>query len=170
MPSSPRIIAPNLNCLLDNFLRITAPAKLPLRLLPLDNIPLEIALEKNYLVDDLSPKKTAPEENSLKDKLYPRCFSPRIRNLSTLVVSSYFPSLSFKLVQDFDFCIRKIFIYIETETASKRRTSQEQTEHGIMKQICLCFRNRWRLRRFIIAKPMKFCSRKSKLSICLIFF
>ena len=45
-----------------------------------------------------------------------------------MVISSCFPSLRFKLVVDFDFCIRKNLWDLwnsETETIEKRRTSQE---------------------------------------------
>ena len=45
-----------------------------------------------------------------------------------------------------------------------------ETEYGTMKQICLCFPNRQRLTGFTIENPIKFCSRKSILSIYLIIF
>ena len=51
-----------------------------------------------------------------------------------MVASSCFPSLWFKLVLDFDFCIKKLYKNSETETTEKRRTYQEQMEYGILKQ------------------------------------
>ena len=33
---------------------------------------------------------------------------------------------------DFEFCIRKLYKYSWTETAQKRRTSQEQIEYGML--------------------------------------
>ena len=53
------------------------------------------------------PRKTAPR------KIVPRITYTRdIFLLQSIVVSSCFPSLWFKLVLDLDFCIRKRFIYI----------------------------------------------------------
>ena len=66
--------------------------------------------------------------------------------------------------------ISQFYKYSENETAKKRRTSQEQIEYGIMKQIYLCFPNRQRLTRFTIEKAHKTFFKKSVMSIYLNFF
>ena len=65
---------------------------------------------------------------------------------------------------------KKFYKNSETETALKSRTNQKLIEYGTMQQICLCFSNSQRLTKFTIEKLKKFCSRKSLLSIYLIFF
>ena len=105
--------------------------------------------------------KLPPQENSLKDKLHPRYFfwtKQKTLSFNRQLLPLVFLLWVYK---------KKLYEHTETETAQKRRTSQEQIEYGIMKQICLCFPNRQRLTKFTVEKLVKFCSRKSKLSIYL---
>ena len=112
------------------WVKLTPPRKLPSGWLPsvycpLDNCPPNfpldifprIELHFRWLVACIiAPGINGLEENPLKnchmDRLHPRYFSRRIRNSSTLVVSSFFLLFFFgvSIVQEFDFCIRKNFI------------------------------------------------------------
>ena len=64
---------------------------------------------------------------------------------------------------------KKLYKNSETETTEKTRTIQEQIEYGILKQNCVCFRNKQRLLGLPSKSSIKFCSTKSKLSIYLNF-
>ena len=72
-----------------------------------------------------APKKIAPRINYTRD-----IFSRRIRDRSTLIDSCFLllPSLGFKLVLDFDFCVRKNFI---NTVRLKLLKKEEQVKHKL---------------------------------------
>ena len=86
---------------------------------PPDNCPLDDCSPDNYPREKLPPRK-------LPWIIAPRIICPRTID-PKIIDSGQFP---------------QFYKYSETETAQKRKTSQEQIEYGIMKQICLCFPNR----------------------------
>ena len=77
----------------------------------------------------IAPRKTDPQENCPNDKSHTIYFFSK--DQKSIVAPSCFPSLWFKLVLDFDFCIRKNFIntvrlkLVKKEEQVKNKLSME---------------------------------------------
>ena len=126
------------NCPLDDCSRkitqkIIAPWKLPQGKMPFGW----------FVAYIIPPRKTAPRNIVLRINYTLYNFSPRIRSRSTLV-DSCFLLFSFFVVWSstrlWFLYKKKLYKNSETETTEKR-TSQKQTEYGILKQNCVCFCN-----------------------------
>ena len=108
-----RTIAPENNCHPNNCPRgklppwMIAPGQLPQRQLPPGKIVFQIICRLHNCPLDKWPRRKLPppQENCPKCKLHLIHFSPK--NLKSIVASSCSPSLRFKLILDFDFCIKK---------------------------------------------------------------
>ena len=83
----------------------------------------------------IAPDETCPLDNCPPDYC-PLDDCPRI--ISHQIIGSW--TIAPKIVDPGQF--PQFYKHSETETASKRRISQEQIEYGTVKQICLCFPNR----------------------------
>ena len=123
-----RRIAPEKNylpeiCALDDCSRIIAPENYLKDNCPLTISPWKLSLTKiafrmicrlHNCPSDKWSRENCPQVNGPKDKLHPRYFFSKNQKLidSSLIEICFllFSSLWFKLVLDFDFCIRKLFI------------------------------------------------------------
>ena len=163
--TAPRLLLPD-NYSKDNCPLTRSPWKLPPRkivfwmICGLHNCP-----EENFP----PPRKIVSRKNYTQ-----HIFSPRIRNGSTFI-DSCFLLFSFFMVWTstrlWFLYKKKLYKHSETETASKRRASQEEIEYEIMKHETELFTLSQQIKTSKVdhRKDQKFCSRKRKSSIYLNF-